>query len=207
MVQVRDCDPAPPRHCHPLEGSMLIDRRTALAGIVGVFGVSLFAPLARAAEYVPNPVINTGPPTPVFTPAQRALVAALSERVLPTTDTPGAIAAGVPEYIEHMMGDWAINDDRDLILGGLAAIDARSMADYGKPAVKVSPEQQDALLRLAMADGIPGAAPFFEAFRQLVVTGYYTSEVGITQERHYLPVPGDYDGAYPYSKVKRIFSS
>ena len=48
---------------------------------------------------------------------------------------------------------------------------------------------------------------FFTAFRQLVISGYYTSEVGITQERHYLPVPGDYDGAYPYAKVKRIFSS
>ncbi|PCD04109.1 transcriptional initiation protein Tat [Sphingomonas spermidinifaciens] len=184
-----------------------IDRRTALAGIAGVFGASLFAPLARAAGYEPVPKINTGKPAVVFTPAQRALVAALSERVMPTTDTPGAIAAGVPDYIEHMMGDWAINDDRDLILGGLAALDARSMADFRKPALKASSAQQDALLTLAMNDQLPGGARFFEAFRQLVVTGYFTSEVGIMQERTYLPVPGDYDGAYPASKVPRIFSA
>lgn len=185
----------------------MIDRRTALAGVVGVFGANLFAPLARAVAYQPNPVINTGPPAAVFTPAQRALVAALSERVLPTTDTPGAIAAGVPEYIEHMLGDWAVDDDRATIIDGLAAIDARSMADFGKPAVKASATQQDALLTLAMNGGLTGATPFFQAFRQLVITGYFTSEVGITQERHYLPVPGDYDGAYPYAKVKRIFSA
>jgi gluconate 2-dehydrogenase gamma chain len=185
----------------------LIDRRTALAGVVGIFGASLFAPLARAADYIPNPAINTGPPATVFTPAQRALVTALSERVLPTTDTPGAIAAGVPEYIEHMLGDWAVDDDRATILDGLTAIDARSMADYRKPAVKATAAQQDALLTLAMNGGLTGAAPFFQAFRQLVITGYYTSEVGITQERHHLPVPGDYDGAYPYAKVKRIFSA
>ncbi|WP_315765068.1 gluconate 2-dehydrogenase subunit 3 family protein [Sphingomonas sp. Y38-1Y] len=184
-----------------------IDRRTALAGIAGVFGAGLFAPLARAAGYEPIPKINTGKPAVVFTPAQRALVTALSERVMPTTDTPGAIAAGVPEYIEHMMGDWAISDDRDLIVGGLGAIDARSMADYKKPALKVSGAQQDALLTLAMNDQIPNGAKFFEAFRQLVVTGYFTSEIGITQERTYLPVPGDYDGAYPASKVTRIFSA
>ncbi|HCB76134.1 MAG TPA: transcriptional initiation protein Tat [Sphingomonas bacterium] len=184
-----------------------LDRRTALAGIAGVFGASLFAPLARAAGYEPIPKINTGKPAVVFTPAQRALVAALSERVMPTTDTPGAIAAGVPDYIEHMMGDWAVNDDRDLILGGLAAIDARSMADFKKPALKVSGAQQDALLTLTMNDAIPGGAKFFEAFRQLVLTGYFTSEVGIMQERTYLPVPGDYDGAYPASKIDRIFSS
>ena len=190
-----------------LSGAFSIDRRTALAGIAGVFGASLFAPLARAAGYEPVPRINTGKPAPVFTPAQRALVAALSERVMPTTDTPGAIAAGVPDYIEHMMGDWAVNDDRDLILGGLAALDARSMADFGKPALKASATQQDALLTLAMNDRMPGGARFFEAFRQLVVTGYFTSEVGIMQERTYLPVPGDYDGAYPASKVPRIFSA
>lgn len=185
----------------------MIDRRAALAGMVGVFGANLFAPLARAVAYQPNPVINTGPPAVVFTPAQRALVAALSERVLPTTDTPGAIAAGVPEYIEHMLGDWAVDDDRATIIDGLAAIDARSMADFGTSAVTASAAQQDALLTLAMNGGLRGATPFFPAFRQLVITGYFTSEIGITQERHHLPVPGDYDGAYPYAKVKRIFSA
>ena len=185
----------------------MIDRRTALVGIVGMFGAQVFAPIARAAGFVPVPVINTGPPAAVFTPAQRALVAALSERVMPTTDTPGAIAAGVPDYIEHLLGDWAIDDDRDAILRGLAAIDARSLADYKVPAVKASPEQQDALLTLAMDGHLPGAAAFFDAFRQLVITGYFTSEVGITQERHYLPVPGKYDGAYLYSNVNKVFSA
>jgi gluconate 2-dehydrogenase gamma chain len=184
-----------------------ISRRTALAGVAGVFGASLFAPLARAAGYQPVPVINTGPPATVFTPAQRALVAALSERIMPTTDTPGAIAAEVPDYIEHMLGDWAISDDRALILDGLAAIDARSMADYDMAALRASEEQQDALLTLAMNDQLPGGGAFFEAFRQLVVTGYFTSEVGIMQERIYLPVPGDYDGAYPASQIDRIFSA
>ena len=184
-----------------------MDRRAALASIIGILGANVFAPLARAVAYQPNPVINTGTPETVFTPTQRALVTALSERILPTSDTPGAIAAGVPEYIEHMLGDWAITDERATIIDGLAAIDARSLHDYEKAAVKASATQQDALLRLAMNGELPGGAPFFQAFRQLVITGYYTSEIGITQEREYLPVPGEYDGAYPYEKVKRIFSS
>lgn len=185
----------------------MMDRRTALAGMVGLFGAGLFAPLARAVEYHPDPVINTGAPQAVFTPAQRTLVSALSERVLPTTDTPGAVAAGVPDYIEHMLGDWAIDDERATIIDGLTAIDARSMADYQMPAAKASAAQQDILLKHAMNGEIAGGKPFFNAFRQLVITGYYTSEVGITQERHYLPVPGDYDGAYPAAKINRIFSS
>jgi len=186
---------------------MIIDRRNALAGIAAMFGAGLFAPIARAAG-VQVTAINTGPPsTAVFTAGQRALVTALSERVIPTTDTPGAIAAEVPAFIEKLLADWAKPEDKAPITAGLDAIETRSMRDYRVAAAKATPEQQDALLTLAMNDGLPGGKDFFEKFRQLVITGYYTSEIGITQEREYLPVPGDYDGAFLYSNVNKVYSS
>nr|WP_294810283.1 gluconate 2-dehydrogenase subunit 3 family protein [uncultured Sphingomonas sp.] len=186
---------------------MIIDRRDALAGMVAMFGASLFAPIARAAAAQMTPISDGPPSTPVFTTQQRALMTALSERVMPTTDTPGAITAGVPAFIEKLLADWAAPGDRKPIVEGLDAIETRSQADYKVAADKATPAQQDALLTLAMEDKIPGGKDFFEKFRQLVITGYFTSEVGITQEREYLPVPGRYDGAYPYSKVNKVFSS
>ncbi|WP_443018734.1 gluconate 2-dehydrogenase subunit 3 family protein [Sphingomonas sp. 7/4-4] len=185
----------------------MIDRRDALAGMVAMFGASLFAPIARAAAAQMTPISDGPPSTPVFTAQQRALMTALSERVMPTTDTPGAITAGVPAFIEKLLADWAAPGDRKPIVAGLDAIETRSQADYKVAADKATPAQQDALLTLAMEDKIPGGKDFFEKFRQLVITGYFTSEVGITQEREYLPVPGRYDGAYPYSKVNKVFSS
>jgi hypothetical protein len=185
----------------------MIDRRDALAGMAAMFGAALFAPLARAAA-AQLPAISDGPPSaPVFTAQQRALMTALSERVMPTTDTPGAIAAGVPEYIEKLLADWSLPEDRRPILAGLDAIEARSQKDYKVAADKAAPAQQDALLTLAMEDKLPGGADFFDKFRQLVLTGYFTSEVGITQEREYLPVPGSYDGAFLYSQVNKVYSS
>jgi hypothetical protein len=183
----------------------MIDRRTTLASLGAMFGTFLFAPIARAASAAQPLQGAIG--KPVFAASQRALVAALSERVLPTTDTPGAIAAGVPAYIEQLLAEWALPADVAPVLTGLAAIDARSMADYGTPAATASAAQQDALLTLAMNKALPGAEPFFDIFRQLVVTGYYTSEIGITQEREYLPVPGSYDGAYPVAKVEKIWAA
>jgi len=186
---------------------MNIDRRDALAGIVAMFGASLFAPIARAAAGDVTPISSGPPSAAVFTPQQRALMTALSERVMPTTDTPGAITAGVPEFIEKLLADWAAPEERTPIIAGLDAIEVRSQADYKVAAERATPEQQDALLTLAMEDKLPGGKDFFEKFRQLVITGYFTSEVGITKERKYLPVPGRYDGAYPYSEVNRVFSS
>lgn len=189
----------------------MIDRRTALAGVVAMFGASVFAPIARAAGAAKAsnvPVISEGPPSvAVFTPAQSALMAALSDRIIPTTDTPGAIAAGVPAFIEKMLADWARPKDREPIIAGLDAIEARSQQDYKLPAAQATPEQQDALLTLAMNDQLPSGGVFFEAFRQLVITGYYTSEIGMTQEREYLPVPGEYNGEFPYSQVNKVYSA
>jgi len=187
---------------------MIVDRRDALAGMAAMFGAALFAPIARAAGVAVSPVISDGPPSsPVFTAQQRALMTALSVRVMPTTDTPGAIAAGVPAFIEKLLADWAAPEDRKPIVAGLDAIEARSRADFKVAADKATPAQQDALLTLAMEGKLPGGKDFFDKFRQLVLTGYFTSEVGITQEREYLPVPGRYDGAYPYSEIKKVFSS
>lgn len=190
---------------------MIIDRRTALAGVAAMFGAQIFAPIARAAGATGRdapPVISAGPPSiRVFTPAQRATMTALSERVLPTTDTPGAIAAGVPDYIEKLLADWALPADRAPIVAGLDAVEVKSIADHRTPAALATPAQQDALLTAAMEDGFPGGADFFDKFRQLVITGYYTSEIGMTQEREYLPVPGDYDGAFLYSKINKVYSS
>ena len=43
------------------------------------------------------------------------------------------------------------------------------------------------------------AAPFFYQLKELTVLGYYTSEVGATQELAYLPIPGHYEGDYDFT--------
>jgi gluconate 2-dehydrogenase gamma chain len=189
----------------------MIDRRGALASVAAMFGTAVFAPIARAAGPagpVAVPKISDGPPSvAVFTPAQREAVTVLSERVLPTTDTPGAIAAGVPAYIEKLLADWSYPKEREPLIAGLAMLEARSQQDYKVSVAKATAAQQDALLTLAMNDQLPGGNAFFLVFRQLVLTGYFTSEIGMTQEREYLPVPGEYNGQFPYSQVNKVYSA
>jgi len=185
----------------------MIDRRAALAGIATMFGASLFAPLARAAAADLVAIADGPPSVPVFSAAQRALLTALSERIIPTTDTPGAIAADVPAYIEKLLADWALPEDATLITAGLDRMNGIAHAEYGLPLVEAGPARQDGLLSRAMDDGFPDGRTFFEALRQMVIAGYFTSDIGMTVERVYLPVPGHYDGAYPMERVKRVFSA
>lgn len=183
-------------------------RRELLLGATALFGSALAAPLARAATVAAMAPAGFTASQAYFTPEQHAMVAALSERIIPTTDTPGAIAAGVPGFIEMMLADWYEPTDRNEFMAGLGVMDGYAQVRYSKPYAELAPEAQDAILTTAMENAVPGlSARFFEQCRQMVILGYYSSEIGCRQERVYLPVPGRYDGAYPYAEVRRIFSS
>jgi gluconate 2-dehydrogenase gamma chain len=184
----------------------MLDRRVLLTGAAALLGADIAAPLARAlAAEAPS---GFTPSRAFLTADQRSLIAAISERIVPTTDTPGAIAAGVPAFIEMMLGDWYEATDRNECMQGLGLIEGYARVHYNKTFATLLPEPQDAILTLAMENKIAGLpANFFQHLRQIVVLGYYTSEIGCKQERVYVPVPGHYDGKYPYADVRRVFSS
>lgn len=118
--------------------------------------------------------------------SQRDTIAALADTILPATDTPGAIEAGVPAFIETMLEQWCTASEREVFLAGLDSLDAWCTA-HGAPAFRLaSPTQRAAALSAAER------LPFFTMARELVVVGYYTSKVGATQELQYNPAPGRY---------------
>jgi hypothetical protein len=145
----------------------------------------------------------------VLTAAQRAALAAAAEVILPATDTPGAIAAGVPAFIEHMLADWFEPEERERFAAGLARLDAsareRGASDFPGAGEARQIEILTALEQEAQAEGpgasflmayrLPTAVPraFFTALRELVLVGYYTSQIGAAQELHWNPVPGRFE--------------
>jgi gluconate 2-dehydrogenase gamma chain len=188
-----------------------LDRRDLFTGAAALLGAELVAPLAKAlaAETTATPMApGFGASHTALTADQRSLVAAISERIIPTTDTPGAIAAGVPGYIEMMLADWYEPTDCNDFMTGLGVLEGHARVGFNRAFVGLAPEEQDLILTEAMTGRISGLPNgFFEHCRQLTVLGYYTSEIGCKQERVYLPVPGRYDGKYPYAQVRRVFSS
>jgi hypothetical protein len=81
----------------------------------------------------------------VFTPQQNETVITLTELIIPQTDTPGAKAAKVNEFIDTVLAD-AKADHREKFIAGLTWIDERATKANGAPFVKNTPEQQIALL-------------------------------------------------------------
>jgi hypothetical protein len=124
----------------------------------------------------------------VLTPAQNTAVVAISELIIPQTNTPGAKAAKVNEFIDGVMAE-AKPDTRTKFLDGVAWMDARAKQDFKAGSfVAATPEQQMALLtEISVPEARPNSPnqaghEFFEAIKNLTIIGYYTSEVGVRQE-------------------------
>jgi len=134
-----------------------------------------------------------------FDARQRETVATVAEHIIPATDTPGARAARVDEFIALLLDEWYPAEQKVEFLSGLAAFDARSMRELGRPFVTAAPAGQLGLLTALDAEArtprAAGAAkPFFKWMKELTVSGYYSSRIGMNDERHYVIWPGRYDG-------------
>lgn len=122
----------------------------------------------------------------VLTTAQNDEVVALTEAIIPATDTPGAKAALVNRFIDQVLAD-APAKQRSAFLNGLAWVTDQSRTAFGKDFAAASPAQQTALLaRLAdpahVAPGDETGAAFFGALKSMTISGYYSTEIGLRQE-------------------------
>jgi hypothetical protein len=195
-----------------------MNRRELLAQLALATGSALASHFAQAA--LKGAALHAHPEASALSPPQRRMVEQLAELILPKTDTPGAIEAGVPAFIDQIVTAWYTPAERRIFLEGLAQLNADCTQSWGKPFAECSPSQQTEALTRAEARSAayrpqaPGKiraapeedSPFFYKLKLLTVLGYYTSEVGSQQELSYNPVPGRYEGDIDFDKVGRQWS-
>lgn len=174
---------------------------------------------------------------------QYDLVSTIAELIIPETDTPGAKAAGVPEFIDRMLTDWMYAAEREHFLAELKRVDTMARERFERSFVQLAEAQQVQLLeeleqearqaqsRRVVIDRTTGQIidgpdtsaedvaqgrpprtltvelrPFFRVMKELTIVGYYTSEVGATQELRLNLVPGRYDACVPYAELGRAWA-
>ncbi len=155
-------------------------------------------------------------------PHQNDTVVAMIDIIIPATDTPGAKGARVNEFIDVILTEWATEEERRNFLSGLADVDKQSSELFGKNFVEASSAQQLALLR-AMDDSAAAERSrrpprrsadweefdtqlqgnFFEVFKGMTLHGYYTSEIGFSQELNLQIIPGALHGCAPLPAGKK----
>ena len=172
---------------------------SALA-VGAVAGPSLLAVFdAHAASQKPDAAPR------FFSPAQGSVIAAVSDIVIPHTDTPGALDAGVPLFIDQMFHDVYTKADQQRYLTALAAFDQAG----GKPFLQLDEAQRKKLVTKLHSEAIstpphtviPPAADFVLMTKKLTMLGFFMSEPGCTQVLQYVAVPGGFKADIPLSEA------
>lgn len=158
------------------------DRRSILK-IIGAIGATCAPPFAGDELYAETP--QQPKAARFFNERDYATISRIADLIIPQTDTPGAVGAGVPEYIDQAVSR---NTDYQLLVSdGLRWLDAQAEGKF----MDLSEEKQLAILQ-PLCDAYDNkqgryvrSVQFFSLIKNLTADGYYTSQVGLMKELGY----------------------
>ena len=164
------------------------------------------------------------------------LIGDLADAILPPTSTPGAKEAGVGSFIPVYVRDCYTEKQQKAIVDGLATLDKSSKEVKGKDFASLTIDERTEVAEklyteakdynserwerikdeveknktkqneLVKPDVEYEPEHWFHLFRQMTLTGYFNSKLGLTKALRYVKIPGRYDGEYPYKKGDKAFA-
>lgn len=172
-----------------------------------------------------------------FTQDDLAFLDEVGETILPKTNTPGAKETKIAEFMKIMVNDCYDPDDQKTFHEGIGQLNEASKKMYKVGFMEATPGQRHDLLvsldkeakeyqqkkndfdklqsEKEKAEKAGGKeykkekmqSHYFTMMKQLTIAGYFTSEAGSKQALRYVPVPGKFDGDYPYKKGDKAWAA
>ncbi|CAN5601597.1 lactose 3-dehydrogenase subunit gamma LacC [soil metagenome] len=195
-----------------------MDRREVLKLLASAAVLPALTPDAFSLLRGMHADLAASPGLRALNPHQDATVITIAELIIPQTDTPGAKAAKVNEFIDLILAEWYDDATTARFLAGLADVDQRSRGLFGKQFVDATSAQQNQILTVldneatvsrkeqAADEAVsrqPAIAPinFFGMMKKLTLLGYYTSQIGFEQELQKSIIPSSHAGCVTISGV------
>ncbi|HET9826191.1 MAG TPA: gluconate 2-dehydrogenase subunit 3 family protein, partial [Chitinophagaceae bacterium] len=174
-----------------------MDRRYLLKGMgfIALYG-SLPAVLS---EFISSCKTNGKPlRAGFFSNDQFHLVEQITDALLPSTATPGAVEVGVPYFIDLVVKNCLSRDDQQAITKGLQQMNDQ----HGQKFSTLSPNERSRTVKKIDVEAFKDAADkaWFRIVKRLALIGYFTSKEGMTKALNYIKVPGEYKACIPYKQ-------
>lgn len=190
-----------------------MNRRSYLKGIL-VFGTVAVTSFSVFEWFSLNKTVN---PEDFF--KKRAVLAELTELIIPETDTPGAKQAGVNEYIINVMVNCYPFRLQHKFLDGINDFERYTESTFNKKFLDCSfAEKNRALAYFERKSGFSNrivskinnkifGEPFFSKLKNLTVEGYCLSQPGATRGLAYDYIPGSYQACIPLSVHQKSWAT
>ena len=151
------------------------------------------ATIAAAMVEISLPAITVAQGSAIKSDPRYAFADCVADLVIPTTDTPGASAAGATVFVlfalDHRLGDL----DPAMLTTVQDALNTAAGGDFlsqptGRQTELLSGLDATAYAKNPVAKGSPEAS--WRGVKAAIVAAYYSSEIGATKELTYAPTPG-----------------
>jgi hypothetical protein len=189
------------------------NRRMFMKKMVAIFGATTAAAILSGCSVPVAKQFAVQRPTPpkngkLFSEHELTVLYSLCETILPKTDTPSGVEVGCHEFVPHQLQHCHSKQQQDDCTHIINAVDLLADREFGKSFVLLQQPQQQQLLvdfesNNMSTDSEKGQFRFLKA---LIVFGYFTSEVGVTQALNYQPVPGGFVGSIAANSETKSWS-
>ena len=129
-----------------------------------------------------------------YTASETALVSRLSDLIIPRTETPGAVDANVPGYLNGLMTEWASDETRSEHREALQMIAARLDSATGN---FIEADEDTAVSALTALDtaAFDGASNLsgYRSLKGFITQAYFATEEGAMEELKWVAVPGRWE--------------
>lgn len=150
-----------------------------------------------------------------FTEAQAKTISAMTECILPKTDTPGAREVMADQFVDKMVAEVLSREEQEHFMEGMKSFEQDCKQTHGKNFTALSEEQQTELLNNYdqqtpaltgsiwgfSVEPVEGLPPFFRVLKDFTLLGYFSSEQVANNILSYDPVPGAFLPCIPLTEV------
>jgi hypothetical protein len=179
-----------------------MDRREALRSVAILFGTAISAGTTNIlfSSYT-QPLDEKN--AVKFSLEQIKVLGEIADVIIPTTKSSGgAKAAGMAKFIPMMVNDCYPAKNQHEFMTGLKEFEKRAKDKFKKSFALIPLVERRKMLEALRTETIDGKRAkeksaityFFNTVRDLTVLGYFSSEIGCTQARAYVAIPGEYNG-------------
>ena len=184
----------------------LMNRRDALKSVVLLMGGTVIGSTALLTGCAPDSQLKELS----FSAEDLAFLDEIGETIIPTTDTPGAKATKIGEFMQMMVKECYDADQQTTFINGLTTIRTDFKAEKSVEFMEAIPEDRlaflNALHQKYVASGEEKKPEIIHMLRDLTVLGYYSSEIGATQALRFVETPGRFDPCIDYKKGDKAWA-
>lgn len=187
-----------------------MNRREAIAAVGWILGGTIIG-----ADLLVSCTSKAAKVNKLFDQDQVTFLDEVGETILPATNTPGAKAAKIGNFMATMVQDCYTKEDQKVFLQGIKQLNEESQKKFDKDFLEATPQERTTLLKQLDAEQKKYMATkkleepnhYFRMMKELTLLGFFTSEVGATQALRYVETPGRFDGCMPYKKGDRAWAT